>query len=72
MKYNFISNGTIFLLITKYYSGDQIKTNEMGIHTGERRVAHGILVGKREGKTPLEKCRCRWEHNIKMNFQEVA
>jgi hypothetical protein len=30
------------------------------------------LVGKREGKRPLGRTRCRWEDNIKMDFQEVG
>jgi hypothetical protein len=28
-------------------------------------------VGKLEGKTPLGRCRRRWENNIKMDLQEV-
>jgi hypothetical protein len=31
-----------------------------------------ILVGKPEGKRPMERPRCRWEDNIKMNLQEVG
>jgi hypothetical protein len=37
---------------------------------GEKRVQG--LVGKPEGKRPLGKPRCRWEVNIKMDFQEVG
>jgi hypothetical protein len=29
-------------------------------------------VGKHEGKRPLERSRCRWEDNIKMDLQEVG
>jgi hypothetical protein len=29
------------------------------------------LVGKPEGKRPLERPRYRWENNIKMDLQEV-
>jgi hypothetical protein len=29
-------------------------------------------VGKPEGKRPLERLRCRWEDNIKMDLQEVG
>jgi hypothetical protein len=29
-----------------------------------------VLVGKPEGKRPLERPRRRWDDNIKMNFQE--
>ena len=30
------------------------------------------LVGKTEGKKPLERSRCRWEDIIKMYLQEVG
>jgi len=38
---------------------------------GERRVIYMILMGKVEGKRPLEKPKRRWEDNIKMYLQEV-
>jgi len=38
---------------------------------GEDRGVHKVLVGKPEGKRPLEKPRRRWEDNIKMDLQEV-
>ena len=31
-----------------------------------------VLVGKSEGKRPLGRPRRRWEHNIKMDLQEVG
>jgi hypothetical protein len=39
---------------------------------GERRCVYRILVGKPEGKRPLERPRRRWENNIKMDLQEVG
>jgi hypothetical protein len=30
------------------------------------------LVGKPDGNRPLERLRCRWEDNIKMDLQEVG
>jgi hypothetical protein len=33
---------------------------------------HRVLVGKPEGKRPLERPRRRWEDNIKMHHQEVG
>ena len=33
---------------------------------------HRVLVGKPEGKRPLERRRCRREDNIKMDLQEVG
>ena len=38
---------------------------------GERRGVYRVLVGKPEGKRPLERPRRRWENNIKMDLQEV-
>jgi hypothetical protein len=38
---------------------------------GEGRGAYGDLVRSPEGKRPLERPRCRWEVNIKMNLGEV-
>jgi hypothetical protein len=48
------------LLLTKYYSTEQIKMNKMGgalgIYEGEeRRGAYRVLVGKLEENRPLEK-----------------
>jgi hypothetical protein len=34
---------------------------------GERRGAYRALVGKTEGRRPLERPRRRWENNIKMD-----
>jgi hypothetical protein len=40
---------------------------------GERRFAYRILVGKPEGRRPLERRpRIRWEDNIKTDFREVG
>jgi len=39
---------------------------------GEGRGVHRVLVGKPEGKRPLEILRRRWEDNIKMDLQEVG
>ena len=38
---------------------------------GKRKGAYTILVGKSEGKRPLEKTKRRWEDNIKSNLQEA-
>ena len=38
----------------------------------EERGVHSVLVGKPEGKRPLERPRRRWEDNIKMDLQEVG
>jgi hypothetical protein len=38
---------------------------------GEKRNAYRILVGKPEGKRPLERLRRRWVNNIKMDLREI-
>ena len=38
----------------------------------EGRGVHKVFVGKPEGKRPLGRPRRRWEHNIKMDLQEVG
>jgi hypothetical protein len=37
----------------------------------ERRDIYRVLVGNPEGRRTLERLRCRWEDNIKMDFHEV-
>jgi hypothetical protein len=37
---------------------------------GEEKGVHRVLVEKPEGNRPLGRPRCRWEDNIKMDFQE--
>jgi predicted transcriptional regulator len=52
------------IILTKYYSSNQIEKNEKGgivAIIGERRVVNRILVGKREGKRQLGRHRRRWE-----------
>jgi hypothetical protein len=39
---------------------------------GEKRNACRILVGKPEGKRPLEKLRCRWVNNNTMDLREIG
>ena len=39
---------------------------------GERRGAYRGLMGKPEGRRPLERPRRRWEDNIKMDLREVG
>ena len=39
---------------------------------GEGRGVYRVLVGKPEGKRPLERTRRKWEDNIKMGLQEVG
>jgi hypothetical protein len=39
---------------------------------GEGRNVYRILVGKLEGKTPLERPILRWEDGIKMDLREIG
>jgi hypothetical protein len=39
---------------------------------GEKRNAYRILVGKPEGRRPLERPRRRWVDNIKMDLREIG
>jgi hypothetical protein len=39
---------------------------------GEERTAFMLLVGRPEGKRPLESPRRGWVHNIKMNLEETG
>jgi hypothetical protein len=38
----------------------------------EMRNMYKILVGKPEGKKPIRRPRCRWEHNIKINLKTTG
>ena len=60
------------MLLTKYFSGDQIKNKaEHVAHMGERRGAYRALVLRSEGKRPFGRPRRRNEDNIKMYLEEV-
>jgi hypothetical protein len=39
---------------------------------GEGRNVYRVLVGKREGKRPLERPRHRWEDGIRMDLREIC
>jgi hypothetical protein len=39
---------------------------------GEGRSVYRVLVGKPEGKKPLERPRYRWENGIKMDLREIV
>ena len=42
------------------------------VYVGEGRGVNRVLVGKPEGKRPLERPRRRWEDNIKIDLREVG
>jgi hypothetical protein len=39
---------------------------------GEKRNAYRLLVGKPQGKRPLERPKRRWVHNIRIDLGEVG
>jgi hypothetical protein len=39
---------------------------------GDGKKVYRVLVGKLEGKRPLERPRCRWEDGIRMNLRETC
>jgi hypothetical protein len=59
------------LIVTKYYSGDKIKKNEISRtcskHEGGERCNRVLLV-KPEGRRPFGRPGHRWEDNIKIGL----
>jgi hypothetical protein len=39
---------------------------------GEERKVYKVLVGKPQGKRPLERQRHRWEDGIRMDLREIC
>jgi hypothetical protein len=39
--------------------------------TGDKRNSYRIFVGKPEGKRPLERGKCRWVDNIKIDLRDI-
>jgi hypothetical protein len=57
------------VLLTLYFSGYKIEGMGGACSTyGEGRDVYRVLVGKAEGRRPLERHRRSWEDNIKMDF----
>jgi hypothetical protein len=54
-----------------------IKSRRMRVagHVARMREGRGVyrvFLGRPEGKKPLERSRCRWEDNIKMDLREIG
>jgi hypothetical protein len=61
------------VVLTQYYSGEQIERNEMSGECSryvERRGTYRILVDKPEGKRPLGRPELGWEYNITTDFRK--
>jgi hypothetical protein len=39
---------------------------------GEEIKLYNVLVGKPEGKRPIERPRCRWDDGIRMGLEEIG
>jgi hypothetical protein len=62
------------VLFTKYYSGDKVKKTEMDRTCstyGERRGVYRVLVGKPEGRRPLEDQGVDGKIILKWNFERL-
>jgi len=60
-----VTSSLYLLLLTKYYSGDQIKKNEIQGHVARMgRGEHTGFDGKHVRKRPLERLCRRWEDDI--------
>jgi hypothetical protein len=63
------------LLLTRYYSCEQIKKNDVGSASstyGGRRFEYRVLVDKPKGKRPIGKTLSKREDNIKKGLQEMV
>jgi hypothetical protein len=59
-----------FMILIVFQTLNVIYTNVSRM--GERRDAYRALLGKPEGRGPLERPRRRWEDNIKMDIRGVG
>jgi hypothetical protein len=69
-----VKSSIICLLFTRYYLDNKIKGFRWAGHGScirEIRNAYNILVEKYEGKRPLVRPSCRWEHNIKIVLRKI-
>jgi hypothetical protein len=72
-----LHNEELHNLYSSPYIIRQIKSRRMRwvghvAHMGEGRNVYRVLVGKPEGKSPLERPRHRWEDGIKIDLREIG
>ncbi|KAJ4446308.1 hypothetical protein ANN_13003 [Periplaneta americana] len=60
------------LISADYDANERLKWAGHVARMGESRNAYRVLVGKPEGKRPLERPRRRWKDDIKMDLREVG
>jgi hypothetical protein len=58
--------------IVRVIKSRRMKWAEHVARRGEGKGVYRVLVGRPEGKRPLERPRRRWEDNIKMDFRETG
>jgi hypothetical protein len=58
-------------IITQIKSMRMRRTGHVA-RVGEERTVYKVLVGKQEGKRPLERPRRRWEDGIRMDVRETG
>jgi hypothetical protein len=72
-----LHNGELHIFYTSPDIIRQIKSRRMSwtlyvARMGEGRNVYRVLVGKSEGKRPLERPRYRWENGIKMDLRRLV
>jgi hypothetical protein len=58
--------------IIRQMKSRRMKWAENVARMGEERKLYNVLVGKPEGKSPLERPRRRWEHGIRIDLRETG
>jgi hypothetical protein len=58
--------------IIRLFKSKRMRLVEHVAHTREIRNAQKMLVGKYEGKNPLERYRRIWENNIRIDLREIG
>jgi hypothetical protein len=61
----------LFLFVITLFNVEWRRMRWVG-HMGEERKVYRVLMGKSEGKRPLERPRHRWEDGIRMDLRETG
>jgi hypothetical protein len=66
--HNFYSSPNIMRMI----KSKRMRLADHVAHMGAKRNACMVLMRKLDGKRPLRRPRCRWEHNVKIGLRETG